>query len=305
MPAEGSPLSACKNMPVTSVDVSDINSERLCLEGLLYSKISKVHVVMDLDSLANLSDHPFLGNFKAVSSMGGMHSNIDLSTFCVLARNLTAGCNSALKDVIATSTEEQNTFYSSCLMILPVLRDGLDDMNFRREFPFQESFYDQAEIVCTNRRLVQTTDGNFGLGPLATRKGDIVVILFGGDAPYVLRPCNDSYLLIGQVYKLTYSTIEPAIFPWHDQLSPHHVMSQQRNAIAIQEERRLELALQAYISGQFKRLRRAAAAFNVTHQRLSDRLHGIISRTRTRPNYQKLTATEERTIIQYILDLDS
>jgi hypothetical protein len=52
-------------------------------------------------------------------------------------------------------------------------------------------------------------------------------------------------------------------------------------------------------------LRRAAAAFNVTHQRLSDRLHGISSRAQTQPNCQKLTATEEQTIIQYILDLDS
>jgi hypothetical protein len=82
-------------------------------------------------------------------------------------------------------------------------------------------------------------------------------------------------------------------------------MSQQRNAIAIQNEGRLELALQAYISGQFKRLRRAAAAFNVTHQRLSDRLHGITSRAQTRPNRHKLTATEEQTIVRYILDLDS
>jgi hypothetical protein len=34
-------------------------------------------------------------------------------------------------------------------------------------------------------------------------------------------------------------------------------MSQQQNIIAIQKEGRLELALQAYTSGQFKRLRRA------------------------------------------------
>jgi hypothetical protein len=42
-------------------------------------------------------------------------------------------------------------------------------------------------------------------------------------------------------------------------------MPQQHNAITIQEEGRLNLALQAYTTGQFKSLRRAAAAFNVTH----------------------------------------
>jgi hypothetical protein len=90
---------------------------------------------------------------------------------------------------------------------------------------------------------------------------------------------------------------EPATFPWHDQLSPLHVMSQQHNVITLQEDGRVDLALQAYILGQFRSLRRAAAAFNIKHQRLSDRLHGISSRAQTRPNYQKLTATEEQTII--------
>jgi hypothetical protein len=82
-------------------------------------------------------------------------------------------------------------------------------------------------------------------------------------------------------------------------------MPQQHNAIIIQEEGRLNLALQAYTTGQFKSLRRAAAAFNVTHQRLSNRLHGITPRAQTELNCQKLTATEKQTIIRYILDLDS
>jgi hypothetical protein len=42
-------------------------------------------------------------------------------------------------------------------------------------------------------------------------------------------------------------------------------MPQQHNAIALQEEGRVDLTLQAYTLGQFKSLRRAAAAFNVKH----------------------------------------
>ncbi len=60
-----------------------------------------------------------------------------------------------------------------------------------------------------------------------------------------------------------------------------------------------------YTSSQFKSLRRGAADFKVKHQRLFDRLHGITPRSQTRPNCHKLTATEEQTIIRYILDLDS
>jgi hypothetical protein len=82
-------------------------------------------------------------------------------------------------------------------------------------------------------------------------------------------------------------------------------MSQLHNAISNNQEGRIELALEAYSARQFQSLRRAAAAFNVNHQRLSDRLHGITPRPETRPNSYKLTATEEQTIVQYILDLDS
>jgi hypothetical protein len=73
----------------------------------------------------------------------------------------------------------------------------------------------------------------------------------------------------------------------------------------IKQEGRIDLALQSFRSGQFDTLRRAATAFNVKHQRLSDRLRGITSRPNTRPNSHKLTIAEEQTIVQYILDLDS
>jgi hypothetical protein len=82
-------------------------------------------------------------------------------------------------------------------------------------------------------------------------------------------------------------------------------MSQQRDSLLHQQEGRIDLALQAFRSGQFETLRRAATAFNVKHQRLSDRLHGIHFRPHTRANGHKLTPSEEDTIVQYILDLDA
>src|ERR1700712_1949057 len=85
---------------------------------------------------------------------------------------------------------------------------------------------------------------------------------------------------------LTYSTSKPATFPWH---CKHHVrsnISQQQHKMPTQEEGRIDLVHLAYISGQFKSLRCAAAAFNVRHQRLSNRLHGITNRRQTRPEIQ-------------------
>jgi hypothetical protein len=200
MPAHGSPLSACKNLVVTSADTSKINSKHLCLEGLLYSEVTSVHVVMDLDSLENLREHPFLENYSALFGPEETCSVGELSKMFALARTLTAGCNSSLEDIIDANKEEQGTFYRSFLTVIRMLNAGVDTMNFRKDLPFEESFYDEAEIVCTNRRLFQTANGNFGLGPTAARKGDIVVVLFGGDTPYILRPCGTSYSFIGQAY---------------------------------------------------------------------------------------------------------
>ena len=82
-------------------------------------------------------------------------------------------------------------------------------------------------------------------------------------------------------------------------------MPQQRNATNTEREGKVILALQAFNAGQFRSLRRAAQSFNVPHQRLSDRANKTKFRQETTPNYKKLTRTEEQTIVQYILDLDS
>jgi hypothetical protein len=74
-------------------------------------------------------------------------------------------------------------------------------------------------------------------------------------------------------------------------------MTQLHNALLLQHEGRLQLALQAYNSGQFRSHRAAARAYNVKQRVLSSRARGITFRVETPPNCQKLTATEEQTII--------
>jgi hypothetical protein len=75
-------------------------------------------------------------------------------------------------------------------------------------------------------------------------------------------------------------------------------MSQLPNTLLLQHKGRLQLALEAYNSGQFQSQRAAAAAFNVKHRTLA-------FCAETLPNCLKLTGTEEQTIVRYILDLDS
>jgi hypothetical protein len=78
-----------------------------------------------------------------------------------------------------------------------------------------------------------------------------------------------------------------------------------RNAFLHEHEGRLQLALEAYRAGHFRSHRAAAKAFNVKRRVLDQRARGILFRADTLPNRLKLTRTEEQTIIQYILNLDS
>ena len=71
------------------------------------------------------------------------------------------------------------------------------------------------------------------------------------------------------------------------------------------QEGRIELAINAYRSGQFRSQRSAAAAFGVQHQKLSTRLNGTSSRATMVPNCRNLTPTEEETLKRYILDLNA
>ena len=82
-------------------------------------------------------------------------------------------------------------------------------------------------------------------------------------------------------------------------------MSQPNNALLVKHEGRLQLALRAYNSGQFRSHRATAVAFNVKHYTLSERARGILFRLKIPANCLKLTRTEEQTIVRYILNLDS
>jgi hypothetical protein len=82
-------------------------------------------------------------------------------------------------------------------------------------------------------------------------------------------------------------------------------MSQQQNTQSSNRKGRIQLALSAYTAHQLQSLRRAAKAFNVPHATLTRRYNGTRYRPEARDAGHKLTTTEEQTIVQYILDLDS
>ena len=70
-------------------------------------------------------------------------------------------------------------------------------------------------------------------------------------------------------------------------------MPQPPNALLLEHEGRLQLALQAYQSGQFRSHRAAAKAFNVKRRILNLRIREVPFRANTTPNRLKLTRTKE------------
>lgn len=56
------------------------------------------------------------------------------------------------------------------------------------------------QTIGMNRRFFITADGHMGMGPVAIEEGDIVVILFGGKVPYVLRPMGKTHSFVGECY---------------------------------------------------------------------------------------------------------
>jgi hypothetical protein len=54
--------------------------------------------------------------------------------------------------------------------------------------------------MCTNRRLLVTTDGYVGLGPVKARQGDHVCILYGCSVPLIFREIKSGFSLVGEAY---------------------------------------------------------------------------------------------------------
>lgn len=54
--------------------------------------------------------------------------------------------------------------------------------------------------VCPHRRVMTTAQGYADLGPKISEAGDIIVVVYGSQWPFVMRPCKEKYYFIGHCY---------------------------------------------------------------------------------------------------------
>lgn len=81
-------------------------------------------------------------------------------------------------------------------------------------------------------------------------------------------------------------------------------MPPQNNSQLGQREGRIALAIHAFKLGQFKSLLAACKAYDVPYATVYKRVCGRVARHDLRPSNQKLTDTEESTLVQWILSID-
>ncbi|KAK6441725.1 hypothetical protein LTR95_002033 [Oleoguttula sp. CCFEE 5521] len=79
--------------------------------------------------------------------------------------------------------------------------DGVVASTFEEQEPISWALAIGADQVCDNRRVLRTSDGRLGIGPRVTKKGDMITVLLGCAAPYVMRKHdNNQYRLVGDCY---------------------------------------------------------------------------------------------------------
>ncbi|RSL55634.1 hypothetical protein CEP53_007038 [Fusarium sp. AF-6] len=63
-------------------------------------------------------------------------------------------------------------------------------------------FLDAVTTACVGRCLFSTRSGLSGVGPLDTRPGDMICIIYGTAVPFIVRPCEgkQGYTLVGECY---------------------------------------------------------------------------------------------------------
>ncbi|KAF2026739.1 hypothetical protein EK21DRAFT_73415 [Setomelanomma holmii] len=61
-------------------------------------------------------------------------------------------------------------------------------------------FHEAFVRACVDRRFFVTKKGLMGIGPDTMKEGDIVVVLFGGRVPYLLRPAGTGHSFLGECY---------------------------------------------------------------------------------------------------------
>jgi hypothetical protein len=226
VPEESCPWRACGQHKAILTSNGRSALGQLCLKGVVYGKVVDVEDVMDFH---NLSDPEYVGDPEVteksanvdesmpdaedvyvISDPAERHSFIKAfertdvhSSIGRFARTLTRGCWGPPDDYLQLKNESVRARHiDACSHTMRRLSqlERFGDEGECAHNPDSAQFEKEAYYACEQRRLFWTEKGLYGLGPHCMQVGDIVVVLYGGNTPYVLRPREDEYIFMGQAY---------------------------------------------------------------------------------------------------------
>ncbi|KAF2993328.1 hypothetical protein E8E13_001822 [Curvularia kusanoi] len=137
------------------------------------------------------------------------HFNSNEDRFMGLAFALTGGLDSERKSAVKNPKSHVGDAidfllhsFNTALDWIPSapLKDCLISLQPKYPGGNRMRFQTILEEMSTKRRLFYTNNGFLGLGPKNIQPGDVIVILYGGYTPFILRPEGDYFLLLGECY---------------------------------------------------------------------------------------------------------
>lgn len=194
-----SDYSAADEKSQESVSAAGGNTENIQIiaDAGTLELLTPVDIAMDIEFGAQANDtHLFLEMYNKICDNTYAQDHKEL-----LARTLTAGtyCDEYLEDLDVVRRDKYLPAFERVMHRLAQLECDGTEGKFAHDDD-SKRYEDDAYIHCRQRRMFWTIEGSLGLGPQCMRVNDIVVILYGGDLPYVLRPRGDKYLFMGPAY---------------------------------------------------------------------------------------------------------
>jgi hypothetical protein len=183
-------------------------TEPLCLRGIVYQKVHEVEDVMEFykENVPTAADlQPFVKVYDSLCTESVLSYPEEESRrrASILARTMTAGTWERTGNYVQTlEVDAQEKYYKAFTHFMgrasELQRTG-GNSNIQHNADSKEFQY-WTFMICDLRRLFWTENTVLGLGPQCSRAGDVVVVLHGGNTPYILRPRGDKYLFMGQAY---------------------------------------------------------------------------------------------------------
>lgn len=183
------PWNACGGKPITTTSINGLNPDHLCLFGIHYDTAVRVGPVMDGHYSSQVDEAVTDLARGRVQTLSSGDDFVHEEMIAVI-RNMTAS-SFGLKYVHTMDAKAHDEYIDQCQDFIVAVQNrmGEDSNEVADKFDAAEKELRRTLLLnCSCRRFFWMQNGTFGLGPQCMRQGDIVVVLYGGNAPYLIRP---------------------------------------------------------------------------------------------------------------------